>query len=217
MEEDLHQPQVYDYRQYDRVWQRVAPTLEPYPGMRQAAPEAAEPRAEPPSPPAAPTPPESQPSTPPESQLPGAQPNPCCMGTAAGEMLAVITGFIEESLSDRQSFLAIARQGPVWARQRLRDIADDEAAHARRLLAAHYLITGQCYRPAVRHGPVCVGQWCAALRERYHLEACSGFNYARAADGTTDPCLSRLFNELSADEYRHADTILRLLERSLPG
>ena len=133
------------------------------------------------------------------------------------EMLEVLTGFIEESLADRQYFLAIARQGPVWARQRLRDIADDEAAHARRLLAAHYLITGQCYRPAVRHGPVCVGQWCAALRERYHLEACSGFNYARAADGTTDPCLSRLFNELSADEYRHADTILRLLERSLPG
>ena len=217
MEEDLHQPQVYDYRQYDRVWQRVAPTLEPYPGMRQAASEAAEPRAEPPSPPAAPTPPESQPSTPPESQLPGAQPNPCCMGTAAGEMLEVITVFIEESLSDRQYFLAIARQGPAWARQKLRAIADDEAGHARRLLAVHYLITGQCYRPAVHHGPVCVGQWCAALRERYHLEACSGFNYARAADGTTDPCLSRLFNELSADEYRHADTILRLLERSLQG
>ena len=216
MEQDLHRPQVYDYRQYDRVWQRVAPTLEPYPGMDQAAPSAPEARAETPPAAPAPPPPESQPS-PPESQLPGAQPNPCCMGTAAEEMLEVLTGFIEESLADRQSFLAIARQGPVWARQRLRDIADDEAAHARRLLAAHYLITGQCYRPAVRHGPVCVGQWCAALRERYHLEACSGFNYARAADGTTDPCLSRLFNELSADEYRHADTILCLLERSLPG
>ena len=216
MEQDLHRPQVYDYRQYDRVWQRVAPTLEPYPGMDQAAPSAPEARAETPPAAPAPPPPESQPS-PPESQLPGAQPNPCCMGTAAEEMLEVLTGFIEESLADRQYFLAIARQGPVWARQRLRDIADDEAAHARRLLAAHYLITGQCYRPAVHHGPVCVGQWCAALRERYHLEACSGFNYARSADGTTDPCLSRLFNELSADEYRHADTILRLLERSLPG
>ena len=216
MEQDLHRPQVYDYRQYDRVWQRVAPTLEPYPGMDQAAPSAPEARAETPPAAPAPPPPESQPS-PPESQLPGAQPNPCCMGTAAEEMLEVLTGFIEESLSDRQYFLAIARQGPVWARQRLRDIADDEAAHARRLLAAHYLITGQCYRPAVHHGPVCVGQWCAALRERYHLEACSGFNYARSADGTTDPCLSRLFNELSADEYRHADTILRLLERSLQG
>ncbi len=208
MEQEPHRPQVYDYRQYDRVWQRVAPTLEPYPGMDQAAPSAPEARAE--------TPPESQPS-PPESQLPGAQPNPCCMGTAAEEMLEVLTGFIEESLADRQYFLAIARQGPVWARQRLRDIADDEASHARRLLAAHYLITGQCYRPAVHRSPVCVGQWCAALRERYHLEACSGFNYARAADSTTDPCLIRLLNELSADEYRHADTILRLLERSLPG
>ena len=208
MEQEPHRPQVYDYRPYDRVWQRVAPTLEPYPGMDQAAPSAPEARAE--------TPPESQPS-PPESQLPGAQPNPCCMGTAAEEMLVVLTGFIEESLADRQYFLAIARQGPVWARQRLRDIADDEASHARRLLAAHYLITGQCYRPAVHRSPVCVGQWCAALRERYHLEACSGFNYARAADSTTDPCLIRLLNELSADEYRHADTILRLLERSLPG
>ena len=160
MEQDLHRPQVYDYRQYDRVWQRVAPTLEPYPGMDQAAPSAPEARAETPPAAPAPPPPESQPS-PPESQLPGAQPNPCCMGTAAEEMLEVLTGFIEESLADRQYFLAIARQGPVWARQRLRDIADDEAAHARRLLAAHYLITGQC--------------------------------------------------------YRHADTILRLLERSLPG
>ena len=216
MEEDLHQPQVYDYRQYDRVWQRVAPDLEPYPGVRPAAAAAA---SEPPAPPAPPTPPaatpEKPPSAPPESQLPGAQPNPCCMGTAAGEMLAVLAGFIEESLSDRQFFLAIARQSPPWARQKLRDIAADKASHARRLLAVHYLITGQCYRPAVHRGPVCVGQWCAALRERYHLEACSGFNYARAADGTTDPCLSRLLNELSADEYRHADTILRLLERSL--
>ena len=206
MEQNLRTPEPYDYRQYDRIWQRVAPTLEPYPAAEDAAPQ----------------PPSSQQELTPaqvrqESQLPGAVPNPCCMGTAAADMMEVLMGFLEESLSDRRHYLAMSRQAPVWARQRLRDIADDEAAHARRLLAAHYLITGQCYRPAVRHGPVCVGQWCAALRERYHLEACSGFNYARAADGTTDPCLSRLFNELSADEYRHADTILRLLERSLPG
>ena len=40
-------------------------------------------------------------------------------------------------------------------------------------------------------------------------------NYARAAEGTTDPCLARLLDELSADEYRHANTMLRMLERSL--
>ena len=208
MEQNIHTPEAYDYRQYDRIWQRVAPALEPYPNARGGAAEQAAPSQE-----AGLTPAQVRQ----ESQLPGAEQNPCCMGSAAAEMLEVLTGFLEEALSDRRHYLAMARQAPPWARQRLRDIADDEAAHARRLLAAHYLITGQCYRPAVRHGPVCVGQWCAALRERYHLEACSGFNYARSADGTTDPCLSRLFNELSADEYRHADTILRLLERSLPG
>ena len=175
------------------VWQRVDPTLQPYPPQQS--------------------------TTQPAVQQPVQQSvDVCCMGTAAQEDIDVIRGFIEEELSDRRSYLACAASAPTpAARQLMRRLAAEEGGHARRLMGVHYLITGQCYRPAVRHGSVCVGQWCAALRERYHLEACSGFNYARAADGTTDPCLSRLFNELSADEYRHADTILRLLERSLPG
>ena len=32
------------------------------------------------------------------------------------------------------------------------------------------------------------------------MEACGGLNYAQAADGTTDPCLQRIFNELSREE-----------------
>ena len=40
-------------------------------------------------------------------------------------------------------------------------------------------------------------------------------NYARAADGTTDPCLVKLLNELSADEYRHAERMMTLLERAM--
>ena len=35
MERHSHSPEVYDYRQYDRIWQRVAPTLEPYPETRR--------------------------------------------------------------------------------------------------------------------------------------------------------------------------------------
>ena len=31
MEQNLHTPEVYDFRQYDRLWKRVAPGLEPYP------------------------------------------------------------------------------------------------------------------------------------------------------------------------------------------
>lgn len=225
MEQNVHRPEIYDYRQYDRVWQRVAPNLEPYPGMRQS-PDSKNSSAEA-APAAAPAnsttmmaPVSQQTSaaqTAQEGQLPGAAQNPCCMGSAAAEMLEVLTGFVEEELGDRRYYLALSRQAPVWARQRLRDIAADEGGHARRLMAVHYLITGECYRPAVSCEHIYIGRWCPALRERYHAEACNGLNYARAAEGTTDPCLAELLNELSADEYRHAAELMEMLERALQG
>ena len=45
MAENLHSPEVYDFRRYDRVWQRVAPDLEPYPGVSTAAAHARAPAA----------------------------------------------------------------------------------------------------------------------------------------------------------------------------
>ena len=212
-------PEVYDFRQYDRIWQRVAPTLEPYPSPgRESAvqqePAEAAPQAETGQMSGAALTPAQVRQ---ESTLPGAERNPCCMGSAAAEMLEVLTGFIEEELGDRRYYLALSRQAPVWARQRLRDIAADEGGHARRLMAVHYLITGECYRPAVSCEHIYIGRWCPALRERYHAEACNGLNYARAAEGTTDPCLAELLNELSADEYRHATELMEMLERALQG
>ena len=192
----------YDYRQHDRIWQRVAPGLNPYPDIRAQ------------NPPAASIPPAE--SVQAEETLPGAQQNPCCMGTAAMESLEVLKGFIEEELTDRADFLALSRQAPnAQAARTLRAMAAEEGSHARRLLAVHYLITGQCYQPAIPCGRTCTGSWCAALREQYHQAACSGFNYIRAAEGTTDPCLGRLLTELSQQEYRQADQLLSMLERSL--
>ena len=37
MEQNLHTPEVYDFRRYDHLWQRVAPGLEPYPAPGQDA------------------------------------------------------------------------------------------------------------------------------------------------------------------------------------
>lgn len=212
MEQNVHSADGYDFRQYDRIWQRVAPNLEPYPSVRAGTDGAVPAMAEQPAAPGAAASPEA-----PETQLPGAELDPCCMGSAAAEMLEVLTGFVEEELSDRRYFLALARQAPSWARQRLREMANDEGLHARRLMAVYYLITGECYRPAISTERIYTGRWCAALRERYHAEACNGLNYARAADGTTDICLAKLLNELSADEYRHAEELMRMLERSLRG
>lgn len=202
MERDLHTQDAYDYRRYDQVWRRVAPGMEAYPAAPPVAELPGQPQAAVPSPVS-------------EEQLPGAQMDPCCMGSAAEEMLGVIQGFIEEELEDCCYYQAFARQAPSWARQHLREIAAAENGHARRLMAVYYLITGSCYRPSVSCGRICVGEWCAALRQRYHAEACGGLNYARAQDGTTDPCLGELLGQLSADEYRHAQILLEMLQRSL--
>lgn len=219
MEQNLHNSGSgeYDFRQYDRVWQRVAPDLEPYPGMRPAAVTQPVAMAHPATQSGAGAGQPGSGTALAQQELPGAEQNPCCMGSAAAEMLEVLTGFIEEELEDRRYFLAMSRQAPSWARQRLRDMAAEEGSHARRLMAVHYLITGQCYRPAVASGVVNVGRWCPALRERYHMEACNGFNYARSADGTTDPCLAKLLNELSEEEYGHAETLMGMLERAIQG
>lgn len=221
MEHTTQTPEVYDFRQYDRIWQRVAPNLEPYPGMavQQTASVRSEtvnlPTAPAPAVPAAPETPAVPVPADSAASLPGAERNPCCMGTEASEMLEVVTGYIEAALSDRRELLALARQAPSWARRDLRDMAAELQDQARRLMAAHYLITGQCYRPSVGRSRIYVGRWCPALRERYHAAACSGFNYARSAEDAMDPCLTKLFEEQSRQSYAHAETLMGLLQRSL--
>jgi len=204
MENELSAAQnaAYDYRRCARVWQRVDPTLDPYPDVRAAAAMAAD------------TPGDglSAAERNAELTLPGAQADPCCMGTAALESLEVLQGFIREELADRRTYLFLVRRAPTAeARQVFRAIASDEGKHARRLLAAVYLITGERYCPAICYPPLRCDGYCAALRERYHEEVCGGFNYRRASQETLDPCLQQLLLAFSQDEYRHANAMLCLL------
>jgi rubrerythrin len=204
MENELSAAQnaAYDYRRCARVWQRVDPTLDPYPDVRAAAAMAAD------------TPGDglSAAERNAELTLPGTQADPCCMGTAALESLEVLQGFIREELADRRTYLFLARRAPTAeARQVFRAIASDEGKHARRLLAAVYLITGERYCPAICYPPLRCDGYCAALRERYHEEVCGGFNYRRASQETLDPCLQQLLLAFSQDEYRHANAMLCLL------
>lgn len=204
MENELSAAQnaAYDYRRCARVWQRVDPTLDPYPDVRAAAAMAADTSGDG----------LSAAERNAELTLPGAQADPCCMGTAALESLEVLQGFIREELADRRTYLFLARRAPTAeARQVFRAIASDEGMHARRLLAAVYLITGERYCPAICYPPLRCDGYCAALRERYHEEVCGGFNYRRASQETLDPCLQQLLLAFSQDEYRHANAMLCLL------
>lgn len=204
MENELSAAQnaAYDYRRCARVWQRVDPTLDPYPDVRAAAAMAADTSGDG----------LSAAERNAELTLPGAQTDPCCMGTAALESLEVLQGFIREELADRRTYLFLARRAPTAeARQVFRAIASDEGRHARRLLAAVYLITGERYCPAICYPPLRCDGYCAALRERYHEEVCGGFNYRRDSQETLDPCLQQLLLAFSQDEYRHANAMLCLL------
>ena len=176
MERNLHEPEIYDFRQHDRLWQRVGPGLEPYPETTAEA----MPRRE-----------ELPPAQ--ESQLPGAEPNPCCMGSEASVSVEVLQGFLREELGDAQVYAYLFSCTPRREMARaFRALSEDEKRHARDLAAAIYLITGKAYCPRV-----CVEQpdtcdLCALLRSLYHAETCAGYNYARAGEETLDLCLSKL-------------------------
>ncbi len=185
MEKETNMP--YDYAQCDRVWQRVAPELNPYPEARAAV-------IAPPVP----------------------QKVECCLASAAEKELADIQAFIEEELEDRRTYLAYARCAPnATARRILRELAAEEGGHARRLMGVYYIITGQCYKPAVNMGRTEQLPWCQALRDRYHAETCGGYHYQQWAQETDDVCLGNILAQFSADEYRHAAMLLHLLEGNM--
>lgn len=217
-------PTAYDYHMYDQVWQRVSPTLDPYPetraapinrnGAGQTAPPMSSLSSSSPSTPSTPSTRAETPVPPNvgESTLPGAEEDPCCMGTEAQSDLEVVGGFIEEELAERRYCLALAQKScrPDVARL-MRRIAGEKREAARELAAAYFLITGACYTPAITIDPMRWDNLCQALRSCYHQEACNGLNYQRAADATGDLCLQKLLNRLGENAYQRAGEILDLL------
>ena len=219
----LEMPTAYDYRRYDQIWQRVSPDLNPYPDVRAAAGSMGAAPAVPAT--AAPAPPAAGSAAPVpvpamesggEADLPGAERDPCCMGTEAQESLTVLEGFLEEELAGRRCCLSMAsRFRSQSACRLLRRIAAEKQAAVRDLSAAYYLITGACFFPSVSLEQTQWAGLAGALRSCYHQEACNGFNYQRAADEALDPCLQSLFSRLSADAYRRAQEIMTLLGQML--
>ncbi len=202
----------YDYRLYDKIWRRVAPDLDPYPQIRAAAaPSGPQPTPAPPPPPQpAPAPPGNGSGD--LDQLPGADMDPCCMGSQAQQSIGVLEGFLQEELAQRQCVLALIRcvRDPRAGRL-LRSLAEEKLDAARRLKAARYLISADCSSVSVVVEPACWKNLPQALRAVYHQEACNGLNYQRAADEATDLCLQKLLTDLSREAYRRAEAVLELL------
>lgn len=196
---------AYDYRMYDNVWQRVAPGCDPYGEL----PAAVRPDNGATSPQTAMTLPASAEG---ETTLPGAQTDPCCMGSEAMESLEVLGGFIEEELAQRRCYMALAaRLCHGGAARLLNALAREKQEAARELKSAYFLITGTCYENIVSIDHMRWNSAADALRSCYHREACNGFNYRRAADETVDTCLQKLFGRLSEQSFARAEALMELL------
>ena len=185
----------YDYREYDRIWQRVSPGMEAYPATAGGK-SVTEPTV--------------------REVLPPAAEGNCCLGPGDRNMVQVITGYMEEEWQARREYCQLKnRFGGEWSRFMQRRMACSEERY-HRLQAAYYLITGECYRPTV----VCVANapcpdGCQQLRMLYHSASCHAINYQRSADSTPDPCLEKLFTQLSQSAFSCAEQILCQLEKRL--
>lgn len=211
---------AYDYRVYDQVWQRVTPGMDPFSSDPAAAGMTEAPRSGPPVTAAAP--PAIQAAAAPaarqesggEGTLPGAEANPCCMGTDARESLEVVEGFLQEELAESRCCQSLAcRVRNQQAARLMRQAASEKRAAAKELCAAYYLITGERYSPAITVEHLQWEDLTQALRSCYHQEACNGLNYQRAADETLDVCLQKLFTKLGEQSYRRAEEVMDLLGR----
>lgn len=214
----MENPTAYDYRMYDQVWQRVSPGCDPYGDIHAAQNDQQHAGGMPPAggstgetlsvqtrqsaPPAAQS----------ENTLPGAQLNPCCMGSEAMESIEVLEGFIEEELAQRRCYMGLAaRLCNGGAARLLRTLAQEKLEAARELKTAYFLITGACYENIVSIDHMRWNSLADALRSCYHQEVCNGFNYQRAADETVDQCLQKLLGRLAVQSFARADAVMELL------
>ena len=214
---------AYDYRVYDQVWQRVTPGMDPFSsdpsaaGMTEAAQAVS---ATPPVNPAVPAvaaastaaalAPRQESGG--AATLPGAETDPCCMGTQAQDSLEVLEGFLQEELAEAGCCQSLAcRVRNRQAARLFQQAAAEKRAAAKELCTAYFLITGNQHTSTVTVEHMQWENLSQALRACYHQEVCNGFNYQRAADETLDPCLQKLFAKLSEQAYRRAERAMELL------
>lgn len=227
MENTIHGGQAgtsaaYDFRLYDQVWQRVSPGMDPFAGPPaggegEASAQSGAVRSAEDTGSGAENGVQAVPAPAQEGGvggLPGAERNPCCMGSEAQESLEVLEGFLQEELAGERCCLALAcRTCRQEACRLLRQIAAGKRAAARELCAAYFLITGSRYTSDITVEHMQFGNLAQALRSCYHQEACGSFNYRRASEETMDPCLQKLFGRLGDQAYQRAETVMALLGR----
>lgn len=199
-----------------------ADTPEPAPEPEPAP--APEPEPEPPvSTVPAPEPPVSAPPEKPEpleSQGPAGDdfPRPDavpCLGSGSANHGKQLQEDILAALEGWQLYRHLARKVTGSASRTLSALASEKHKQARKLAAAHFLISGVRFWPTDKLESPRFGSWLGTLRRRFAAEQQLDSRWRAASIDTDDACLAVLYGELAEDCAAHAGVLRSLLEQAL--
>ena len=206
------QNEGYDFRQHDSVWKRVCPSLSPFPEI-------------PPRPMAEPTEamnaasvqeiPTSNDMAGRTAALTDTEDHTCCLGPAAMGALPILGGFMRSEAAAFRFERALAARAPdAKSRAAMEHLAREGESILRQLSATYFLIADSF--PQIEKPKSCgaLPCWTEGLRDLYYAEVCGGVNYARAARGSSDPCLIRIYHDLGDLKGDRANTVLQLIAKS---
>ena len=196
-----------DREVFERVWRRVMPNEENSP-IRLMPPEGQ----------SRPTPEQSL-----QEEQNGLAVPPCrhrdteredvCLGRSSEMYAALLREMIDGETEDWRTYQAMARRAGGSAAKILGAMAADERRHAKRLGAAHFIITGQRYQSPNRSGSRPTPELMNGLREQFIQEQRGAAAYQGAAQESSDACLRQLYQELAEEEMLHAGMLRSLLEQ----
>ncbi len=220
----------YDFRQHDSVWKRVCPSLSPFPDIPPR------PMTDPPEMMGA-MPMNEMPPMPAGNEmmngtglqdalindsLAGRAAAPsdtdgytCCLGPAAMGALPILGGFMRSEAASYRFERALAARAPdAKSRAAMEHLAREGESILRQLSATYFLIADSF--PQIEKPKSCgaLPCWTEGLRDLYYAEVCGGVNYARAARGSSDPCLIRIYHDLGDLKGDRANTVLQLIAKS---
>lgn len=136
-----------------------------------------------------------------------------CFGRASRAYAELLRRMIDGEGEDGRIYRALARRAMGNTARQLSLLARQEEAHARRLGAAYFIITGRRYRWAGQGDARPPVELMGGLREQLLQARRESEAYRQAAGQTRDPCLSDLFRELADQEGEQARVLRELLEQ----
>ncbi len=143
----------------------------------------------------------------------GQRPEPGCFGRTSRTYAEQLERMLEGEWEDAHIYRQLTRRGTGQTARELSRLARQEQAHARKLAAAYFILTGRHRRwsgQGQSRPPVELMQ---GLREQLLQALRESEAYRQAGAETEDMCLRELFYELSEQEREQAGALRRILEQ----